>query len=59
MRLAGPSLRRSVAVAALCAVCASPVPAALFGQRFTNWLAFYNAQRPHHALGHISPLHSS
>lgn len=29
---------------------------ALFNQKLADWLVFYNTQRPHHALGHISPL---
>lgn len=29
---------------------------AAFNQRLTDWLVFYNTKRPHHALGHISPL---
>ncbi len=28
----------------------------LFGQRLANWLIFYNAERPHQALGLKSPL---
>jgi len=29
---------------------------ALFNQRLADWLVFYNAQRPHYALGQQSPL---
>jgi hypothetical protein len=29
----------------------------LYNQKFADWLAFYNAQRPHHAIGQQPQLH--